>query len=540
MKFNYVNVVYSTHLNDDEISDYNKHISDTIGCNHAVYPFKNYNQYSLSEVYNMALRKQNGITKNEIYVFIHHDLVFKTKNWGKILLNKFNNFNVDIIGLAGSTYLDSSGVWWAKKEHMYGVVEHTNGYVDWVSNYGSDFKGLKNVVVVDGLFIAVNPNNVLHDFNEEFSGFHFYEIPFCIDNYIDGSNIAITNEIRVLHKSIGKTNEEWEKNREIFIGKNKQYLPIKVLPDFKKKILISCMFFRGFTGSEISILEQAKELVKNSCEVTIVAQFVGEPLKSIANKYNISVYSINSPPNYDFLNGKYIFNSKKRKEFDLLHLNHKPISELILKLYSTVPAVMHIRSNLIPKIEEPIINDRIYKYISIEPELVEHIKSFGINEDKITIIKNIFNKKRFNNSNKNKNSNVVLFIGTINHIRKNVLLDAVERTKKNNQELWILGNDEINLIKSLKEHTHVKLLGIKKNVETYIKKSDYTVAIYKGRTMIESFLCGVPVWGYWVDSSGNINKKEILYPPNDISEYYPENSIKKILELYNDTIYNEQ
>ncbi len=225
MKVKHINVVYSTNLNENDAREFNGHISNTIGCGHDIYPYVNHNDYSLPEIYNKSINSYHN-SEDEIFVFIHHDLVFKTKGWGKILLNKFNNFDVDIIGLAGTRYLSKNAVWWSKKEHMYGIVEHTNGITNWINDYGSNFKGLKNVVVVDGLFIAVNPNNIVHGFNEDFDGFHFYEIPFCIDNYIDGCNVAVTNEIRVLHKSIGETDDAWEKNRELFIEKYKQYLPV--------------------------------------------------------------------------------------------------------------------------------------------------------------------------------------------------------------------------------------------------------------------------------------------------------------------------
>lgn len=222
-----INVVFSTNNSIEEINKFKNHISKTIGCKHKIHHYINNREYSLTEIYNKAL-KEHHINNNQIFVFLHHDIVLKTNNWGKLLLRKFNNFNKDIIGVAGTTFLDNTGVWWAKKEHMYGIVEHTDGIKEWVSDYGSDFKGLKDVVVVDGLFFAVNPDTIIHKFNEEFTGFHFYEIPFCLDNYIDGCNIAVTNEIRILHKSIGEVDDDWEKNRKLFVGKNDHFLPLNL------------------------------------------------------------------------------------------------------------------------------------------------------------------------------------------------------------------------------------------------------------------------------------------------------------------------
>lgn len=223
-------VVYSSHLSDQHNENFNSHITNTIGCSHTIYSVKNKNQYSLNEVYNKAFKEYSN-EKDVIFVFIHNDVYFKTKNWGKIVLKKFNNFNVDIIGVAGTDYLGNDGVWWSKKDRMFGAVEHTDGINTWLSDFGSNFKGLKPVIVIDGVFMAVNLDNIVHEFDENISGFHFYDISFCFNNYIDGCNIAVTNEILILHKSIGMVNDDWEKNRKIFVQKNKELLPLNLIED---------------------------------------------------------------------------------------------------------------------------------------------------------------------------------------------------------------------------------------------------------------------------------------------------------------------
>jgi len=230
MKKKKIIVVYSSHLSDEHDNNFNLHIKKTIGTSHEFFSIKNHNQYSLNEVYNQAFDKYSN-ENDIIFTFIHNDIYFKTQNWGKILLRKFNNFDVDIIGVAGTDYLGEDGVWWNKKHRMFGAVEHTDGGNSWLSDYGSEFKGLQPVVVIDGVFMAVNPDNIIHKFDENISGFHFYDISFCFNNYIDGCEIAVTNEIRILHKSIGVTNKEWDLNRKLFVQKNKQFLPLTILED---------------------------------------------------------------------------------------------------------------------------------------------------------------------------------------------------------------------------------------------------------------------------------------------------------------------
>lgn len=224
---NIIEVVFSSHLSPEENKTFENHISNTIGCNHNIHCYENKNQYSLCEVYNDSLKNHHK-NENQIFLFLHNDILFKTRKWGKILLRKFNNHDKDIIGVAGSTQLSENGVWWMKKDKMFGRVSHTDGLREWVSDYNSKFLGLKDVVVIDGLFMAVNPDMVEYGFDETFKGFHFYDISFCLKNFINGLNIGVTNEINVLHKSIGQTNEQWEENRKLFIKKYKEYLPLNL------------------------------------------------------------------------------------------------------------------------------------------------------------------------------------------------------------------------------------------------------------------------------------------------------------------------
>ena len=225
MKNNII-VIYSSHLTEEENHKFNHHVLETVGkvkC--TVHGYQNFNQYSLTEIYNKAIGEYNN--SDAIMVFCHNDIVFKTKNWGKLLLNKFNNFDFDIIGVAGSPHLGENGVWWNDRSKMYGVVEHTDGINTWVNEYAKPVAGyIKPVVLVDGLFMAVDCNNIENKFDEDFNGFHLYDLSFCIPNYLDGCNIGVTTDIRILHKSVGMTNEQWEVNRKQFAEKYKNDLPL--------------------------------------------------------------------------------------------------------------------------------------------------------------------------------------------------------------------------------------------------------------------------------------------------------------------------
>jgi GT2 family glycosyltransferase len=229
MKNNIV-VVFSSHYTEEENQKFIKHIDETIGVQHKTVCYPNFNQFSLAQVYNDAIKTHKA--DNCIFVMCHNDMIYKTRNWGKLLLTKFNNSRFDIIGVAGTTYLPASGMWWEDRSKMCGIVEHTNGITEWVSEYSKPIPGIKEVVAIDGLMIAFNPDIIVHGFDEEFTGFHFYDLSFCMPNYLDGCNIGVTTVVRVLHKSIGQTNQQWENNRIQFAKKYEEELPLTLLPQF--------------------------------------------------------------------------------------------------------------------------------------------------------------------------------------------------------------------------------------------------------------------------------------------------------------------
>jgi GT2 family glycosyltransferase len=229
MKNNIV-VVFSSHLSKEENQKFIKQIDNTIGVKHKTVCYPNLNQYSLPQIYNQAIKDHTE--KDSIFVMCHNDIIFKTNKWGKLLLTKFNSTDFDIIGVAGTTYLEN-GVWWEDKSKMQGIVEHSNGLREWVSQYSPEIFGVKEVVLIDGLFMSFDPDMIIHEFDETFNGFHFYDLSFCIPNYLDGCNIGVTTSIRVLHKSIGQTNQEWEINRQQLVGQYNDELPLTIPPEYK-------------------------------------------------------------------------------------------------------------------------------------------------------------------------------------------------------------------------------------------------------------------------------------------------------------------
>jgi hypothetical protein len=186
-----------------------------------VLSYSNNGVSGLAQVYNHMWAMCEHYADDAVFVFCHHDIHFQTSQWGKCLLRIFNENDVDILGVAGTPALLPHCVWWegqgGSKDHLFGKVWHEIKGKG--RKYLTDFTGYKlkqklyPVVLVDGLFLAFNPKTCLK-FNENFTGFHFYDIPWCIDNHLAGKKLFVTESIQIVHESGGETNAEWEQNRQ--------------------------------------------------------------------------------------------------------------------------------------------------------------------------------------------------------------------------------------------------------------------------------------------------------------------------------------
>ena len=258
-------VGYSTRKPNPEFTEYLKKSSGFKKIN--VIEKVNNGEKSLSQVYNEILSE----SETDIIVFCHDDIYFDTSSWYHKIMKHFDKSDFGIIGMAGSTNLPSSGQWWEDRKKMIGIVNHENEGKKWASKYSEDLnKKIKETVMVDGLFFAIDKRKLKSNFVEEFKGFHFYDVAFCFENFLKGVKVGVITDIRITHKSIGQTNEQWEENRKLFVEKYSEFLPAKTTFDKDKqlKVLISCLFFRTFTGSELYVYELAKELIKLNCSVT--------------------------------------------------------------------------------------------------------------------------------------------------------------------------------------------------------------------------------------------------------------------------------
>ena len=539
-----ITIAFSTRKIDNNFVELLKKSSGI--SNPEIIPVENNGQFSLTEVYNKILND----SKNDIVILCHDDIYFDSKNWGQKILNHFKrNPDYGVLGLAGSTQLPSSAKWWEDFSKMRGIVNHEHGGKKWESKYSPSLGNqIDDAVLVDGLFIVINKNNIKQTFNEEIKGFHFYDVDFSFRNFINNVKIGVMYDVRVTHKSIGETNEQWEKNREIFAEKYKDVLPIKVKRnltiDSPLKVLLSCLFFKTFTGSEMYVYELARGLKKLNCDVTVLSDING-PLSKLAQQQGIKVLPFTNAPGYKLGDGKWGLNTPQgpqpsqpnvmyktsEVDYDILHTQHTPVTNQMCQMYPNIEKISTIHSEVI-SLEDPVINDTIVKYICIRPEIQEHIiNNFKIDKNSTEVIYNPIDTDRFNTKN-TKDYGYVLFVGSIDYLREYAIKDLVEYSKSIGKELWLVGDNKSEYLTSLLENSHVKHFPSTNKVEKFVKNCSETAGILLGRTTIEGWMCGKLGWIYNVDKYGKIINKEKFDIPEDIIKFDYMEIAKKIKKEY--------
>ena len=533
-------VGFSTRKHNPNFIDYLKKTSGFKKIN--VIEKINTGEKSLSEIYNEILNE----SKTDIVVLCHDDILFDTTSWYSKILKHFEKSDYGILGMAGSTSLTDSGRWWDERKKMVGIVNHENDGKKWESKYSESFEnGVCQTLMVDGLFMVIHKKRIKKTFDVDFKGFHFYDFSFSFLNHLEGVKVGVITNIRLTHKSIGQTNEQWESNRILFVEKFKNNLPLKLPFDTNRKIkvLFSCLSFKTFTGSEVYIYELAKNLKKLNCDVTVLSE-IGGPLTEMAKKDGIKVLPFSNPPGFKLGDGKWGFNTPEgvkpsqpdnmykisEANFDIIHVQHKPVAEKMFQMYPEIDKIYTIHSEVI-SLEDPVKNITVKKYIAIRPEIKDYIKTFDIPEEDIEVIYNPVDNEKFANNNTSL-GNYTLFVGTIDYLRENTIKDLIESTKINNQELWLVGENKSNYLDLILKNSHVKHFPPTWDVQKYVKNSKETAGIQLGRTTIEGWLCGKSSWIYKVDSDGVIIEKNKFEPPLDIEKYYALNVANQIKNEY--------
>jgi hypothetical protein len=303
-----------------------------------ILPVENNGEFSLTQVYNKILDQ----SENDIVVLCHDDIYFDSKNWGTKLLNHFKrNEDYGILGVAGSTQLPKSGKWWEDFSKLKGIVNHESGGKKWESKYSSSRGNqIDDVLLVDGLFIVVHKKRIKKNFDENVLGFHFYDVDFSFRNFLEDVKIGVMYDIRITHKSVGQTNEQWELNRQKFAELYNQHLPKKVKTQISGNQRFKVLVAEKELTDGIKVINN---LLSQKFQVSFLGNYsFSKEVMKLKNK-GISFYNFDEPYGYKLGDGRWGFNlangftpSEKGKKYKLKEFDYDIIHNLNSELTSTL------------------------------------------------------------------------------------------------------------------------------------------------------------------------------------------------------------
>ena len=275
-------------------------------------------------------------------------------------------------------------------------------------------------------------------------------------------------------------------------------------------ILLCCLSYREYTGSEIYFYELSTALHSAGHNVSIFSPFVDTPLRDRTK-------------DIDFPNKEEI----KKEPYDMVLFSHGKIIWEYIKDVKTNRLINIIHSEVID-LEEPVDSSKIDLYIGIRPSIVDFIKSKLPNAN-IKLIYNPFDFTRFNpqrcKKKKSVKDKVVLFPGSLDYLRYKPLRYLLDLSEKQNFKVLHVGRSDYSTV-----HPNFATIEPTWSVETYYKQCDIVSGIFLGRTSIEGLLCSKRVLQFDVDNMGNI-KKVYWHTEEELDKFDKHNVVKQFLNV---------
>lgn len=202
-----------------------ENIKSTIGDSFELLCINNsQNKFSIFEAYEQGVLKAQG----DILVFIHEDILFRTKNWGLIVRNILSKEKTGIVGVIGGHIIDETSLSWTTCGYYSGQVVQIDNQQP--IHYDHSKQGLgTEVVAVDGMFIAIRKElfdkRILFWDKKTYTGFHFYDLDICMQAKLANYKIKIV-PILLEHHSKGAFNQSFYESCKQFHQKWDYYLPV--------------------------------------------------------------------------------------------------------------------------------------------------------------------------------------------------------------------------------------------------------------------------------------------------------------------------
>lgn len=202
-----ISIIVSSYK-EDLFNEFSKSVENTIGAPYEILRIINHNQYSIGEAYNLGAQK----SKYNILCFVHEDVIFISKDWGKRLMELYGQrSDIGIIGVAGCIKKSFLPTGWGTGIPRHDRINLIQGYESSVlfqtSRTGVD--SFDVVKVLDGVFLST-PKKIWEEFkfDESLKGFHLYDIDFSLRITSQYQGI-VSYDIQLIHLSEGGYNTDW-------------------------------------------------------------------------------------------------------------------------------------------------------------------------------------------------------------------------------------------------------------------------------------------------------------------------------------------
>ena len=205
-------------------------VENTIGVGYEIIDIQNKGIMSICSAYNQGASK----AKFPYLCFMHEDISFKTVNWSKPLISKFEtDATTGIIGIAGGKYKSiSPSIWLSGVAELdrINIIQHSkskkNEYINYLPNE------FEEVVCLDGVFLftkkSIWAENKFDEFT--FTNFHCYDLDFSFQ-VGRSKKVLVTNTVLLEHFSTGSYDKSWIDETLVFHNKWRQNLPKGEIPD---------------------------------------------------------------------------------------------------------------------------------------------------------------------------------------------------------------------------------------------------------------------------------------------------------------------
>lgn len=189
-------------INAEKLKKVSENITETIGVPFEILSENNLEKKAgLCEVYNSLAANASF----PFLCFLHEDVVFQKKGWGKVLIELLNDYQIGLVGHAGCVYKSQyPGNWSSALSQLYRDRNFQEKHTIEISGNHAE------VTVIDGFFMACRKQVWAEfRFDDQFlKSFHGYDIDFSLAIGLK-YKVLVTYEIAMIHLSKGNMNQQW-------------------------------------------------------------------------------------------------------------------------------------------------------------------------------------------------------------------------------------------------------------------------------------------------------------------------------------------